>query len=92
MTERCQRPFIIEKPRLKPLEEIRQVVREQIFEPEYSVKVALIQRGQPQSPLPEIDQARDLYVTGDSPEILVDGIARKIQKLNPRKVIVSPLF
>lgn len=93
MQERCPQVFILDKPRLKSLGEVTQVVRERIFEPEAPVEVKLVERGRPGSPLPGVCEARELYFSGEHPELLVDGFARRFMEIpNLRKVLIIPSF
>lgn len=81
----------VEKPWLKSLSEVKQEVREKIFEPDYPVVVKLIQRGKPGVPVTGVCEARELYLAGDHPELLVDGFARKFMQIpSLRRVSIMP--
>lgn len=79
----------MERPGQRPFEEVSRWARERVFEPDEPIKVVVIERGRPAVPLP-IDRARELYLTGNQPQILVDGFARGLRTTNPWKVVSMP--
>lgn len=91
MPER-EKPFVIEKPGSKSLEELRRIAEERVLRTADEIEVLLFRRGKGLLHLDSnngLGYARNMYRVGDQPWIIVDEFARKMK--DGKRVEIRPI-